>query len=246
MDIIKPNLFILYKVPIDILNYIASFLIFNDNETEHEFIERTYAITKPILPKKYFSYLPENKNCFLSEIVCSQYCPNNKMLIVLQRFEDYGYNASTLTVINTKNDTIVYEQKENLNNCSHATVSRDGALIALLNKLKSKTKKENDFTDYYQEVLTIKNINEKKEEIIIIPQAFLLPSDQPSFAFNKQGTHIIIHDLNAKQSKNNVLSRHMIFPITINTLSDDHNKKTLEKYFEQKGICKNLLKKITQ
>jgi hypothetical protein len=238
MDVIKPNPFLFYKIPTDVLDHIASFLIFDDSETEAEFIERTQAITTQKLPIKYFAYLPE-KNCILSEILCSQYCPNNKIIAVLQRLEPNGYNTSTLTVINTKNDTIVYEQKENLNNCFDIAVSCNGTMIALLSILENEISKEKDFTSCYKELLTIKNINTHVEQIINIPYTFILRSDHPAIAFNKQGTHIITHGLNAKKSN---FDPHIIFPITVNTPTDDQNKKTLAKYFMQKFICKNLLK----
>ena len=74
-------------------------------------------------------------------------------------------------------------------------------------------------------------------------------------AFNKQGTHIILHGADCTQVKNMVFSigddatqefmpHHLIFPVTVNEQNAVPSKKTLQHYFQQRRICKDITKSI--
>lgn len=235
-----------YKMPIEILNHIAIFLTFDDIETENEFIERTKALTtQNDIPNKYLTLLPI-PNPKQQKKLQAVRCPNNKIIALLQSFPEQEANT-TLTVIDKKNNKILYTQFIGLNFCFNIAISHNGTMIAtaLLNALVNKNAQNNQF-ETFEEIVVIKNIISKKEEAFDIPYTFSSRLERPALAFNKQGTHIILHGTDSTQLKNNSSDHHMIIPLTINPSIDNDNKKTLEKYFAQKMICKNLLQQITQ
>ncbi len=87
----------------------------------------------------------------------------------------------------------------------------------------SKNKKDPD----WKEIVNIVNLTTADTEKYDIPHSFALPSHNthPTIAFNKQGTHIIVHgndhdklqDLSWDEIKQNPIRHHIIFPITLNT-----------------------------
>jgi len=241
---ITPETCSFYKIPIDILNQIASYLTFIDRETETEFIERTTKMDAHTFDNKYLSRLPI-KNPSEQESLYSACCPDNKIIAILQCFNDC-LEGSSLTVINQENDKVLYVEHLGLNACSNIAVSRNGSMIAFADISVNTSNPGNDYIQYLKEELIVKNVNLKTKLSFRIPYTFVLRAQSPAIAFNKQTTHIIIHGADSEKLKTDLSLHHIIFPLTATPACDDDNKKTLAKYFTQRRICKDLLKQIPQ
>jgi hypothetical protein len=239
-----PQFCSLYKIPIEILNQIASYLTFTDRETEIEFIERTEKMEAHKLEDKQLSLLPM-QNPSEQEVLYSSCCPDNKIIAILQCFNN-SLQGSSLTLINKVNNTVLYAEHLGLKTCSNVTASRNGSMIAFAAISVNNSNYSSDFAKCLKEELIVKNINLNEEMFFNIPYTFILRQENPAIAFNKQGTHIIIHGSDSEKLKTDLSLHHIIFPLTTTATSDDINKKTLAKYFMQRRICKDLLQQITQ
>lgn len=248
MEVEKP--IDLLRYPTEILDLIASFLTFDDYETEQEFIKRTKALSIKETPQKFYKKYSGN--------VSSAYCPNNKIFGMIAQpplFLNRMVTTADVIIIDTKNN-ISLHKKELKNMYSipkRIAVSADGNMIAFLTT-EIDNSSWNSFTEVmrYTDMLKIKNILSNKEEEYRIN--LQLPNEHPTIAFNKQGTDIIIHGndfFKCNPSSThyeffaNPIRHHDIIPLTINTPnSDADHKKTLKKYFLQRKVCKDITKQI--
>lgn len=234
----KPCWFL--KIPHETHDIIASFLIFDDIESEQEFIERTKKIKIDHIPKNYLKHFLFS---FTSFNIFSGYCPNNTTIAILIN--------QTLIILNKKNNQKLYTEQLNTESPSKIAISRNMNMFATINKEWDSSR--SGFTEVmrYKTVLSIKNITSQKTECHTVPDYFIIPSasEYPAIAFNKQGTHIILHSNNYNKitddsiyAYKNPIQHHMIFPLTVNTPDQStDNKKTLEKYFRQQMVCKNFI-----
>jgi hypothetical protein len=251
----------LFKCSTDVLDLIASFLPFEDIEYEQEFIERTKELT-PIekIPVRYIADLPSH------DFKCEAYCPNNKLLVLLEKNEKNSMRdreliigaGAAFIIIDTgsyKKDTKNYQKKfynsplSKNNKYSNIAISRNGDMLATLHSERYRPKNCRIERLFYKNVLTIINVATSTTESHDILDYFELSHQHPTIAFNKEGTHIIIHGndctkhLSYNEFNENTVNHHMIIPLTVNTPhSDIDNKKTLEKYFKKQMICKELNK----
>jgi hypothetical protein len=241
--------FPLLLLPSDVLDFIAHFLPFNDTESEQEFIERTK--TKKEVPQKCVEHLPKFE-CGYGLRTISVYCPYNKFIAL--QFEQYSeiHKSSTLIIINGDNNQAVYTTEIKQYTSSIALSHKE--MFAIIYSEKDLSRGQFTEVIHYKDVLSIKNIKSQKEESHTIPENFSITNNNvkyPTIAFNKQGTQIILRGYDQMQASSNPLDsqnnvHYKIFPITINTPNQNaDNKKTLEKYFKQQGICKEIIKQIT-
>lgn len=247
----------LSRYPAEILDLIASFLSFEDIESEQEFIERTRALKIKEIPQKYLSDLP-----FL-EIRCSAYCPNNATIALLEKCHSNKEGracrkggSTRLVIIDRKNNS-----QKNFNIGSFSTkyfqvaLSREGNLIATVHSEIDITASKQHEDIRYKDMLVILNTSTQKTEPYNIPDYFELKRDREcsTIAFNKEGTEIILYGYDQRQLNLSTIYTdiseddirpYIIIPLTVNTPNPDpDNKKTLEKYFKQQMICKEFNKK---
>jgi hypothetical protein len=239
-------------MPADIMNLIASFLTFDDVETEEEFITREKTtslqsdhvldseiaqdekIKKPIAwLKKHKTYM--DKNIEDADIYFIVYSPDNKICAVT--YGDCCFNGTYyLSIIDIKT------KKELHNVClrdndpdkyyQHVAVSSCGNIFA--------TCYTNNKTSLCHKPYTkIKNLHTKTKEY---PHHYLTAwSNDDKIAFNKQGTHLIMHSEKYDKVSNTLKPHHVIIPLTTTLEKRELPQKTLTRYFAQKGICKNLI-----
>jgi len=249
-------------LPHETRDYIASFLPFDDYETEEEFINRTKALKIKYIPEEYFEHLPHSQH---HSNIYSAYCPNNHLCALLQQNGQFVLGIGTgdrrqeppvLAIINQKNNTLLkIINLDKRKSFFKIAISRDGNLLGTIHKERDYNKTAGrDFKN----ILTITNFAATKTETHDIPPFFELTNRHPTITFNKQGTHIIIHGDDAEQYDDlidygdpcnakfaNPIPHHKIISLTVNTPDlDVNNKKTLAKYFAQQGVCKNFNKQL--
>jgi|SRR5579871_6796883 len=219
------------KLPPDVWDLIASYLIFNDIETEEEFIERT--------KNGALCYKEEVHNGDEHQI--SSDCPRVNKIGVLRPIDSEEY----LIIFHNKTAQELYRKP--LGSNTHLKVyhrlilSRCADLFATIHS---------EIDRGWKTVLTIMAVdNNVQKQEFVIPEYFSLPqSIYPlAVAFNKQKTHIIMHGIDtqqyrgsARQASENPIVHHLIIPFTITLSSTAPKKKTLQHYFAHKGICKQI------
>jgi hypothetical protein len=182
----------LNQMPRDILDYIASFLTYDD-ETEEEFVAR-------IQVKDITKETTEDCNEFLVNYGFSSariaLCPDEaKALFFVSKVEllDNGRKVNVDNIIifdrqkNNDGDKIIYQQKiDNMDQYDHIALSPSGSMIAAL-----YTEKEYNFgggeRSYY--ACEIRKVDIQKKQARCIPFMFA----PEGIFFNKQGTHLIVH-----------------------------------------------------
>ena len=256
MDIEKristPASFYLVMLPGDIWDLIARYLRFYDIESKKECIERTKTAIKKNIPLKYYykdfqippRLFPEEPNAIYSCIrgagsILTAFCPNEMNVALL--------NANNLKIVNIKKDKLIHEQNLVTKDYQHIALSRNATMFATVDIRKEIRKNMCYFNIKF---LTIQNIASKKSETIKLPNGFALDHSVP-LAFNKQGTYIILHGIDyaitndcAFGDRTNItkapVACYMMFPVTVNEQDIVPGKKTLQHYFQQRCICKEI------
>ena len=241
---------------IDILDHIAQYLPFHDCEFEEEFVERTKALktlTVKEIPQEYVVQLP------FTNIKCGAYSPNNAIIAVLQKHHTNKEGRACM-IRGPKPQLIIIHRKDNLQQehrigkfgtkSSHLAVSPGGNLVATIHsELDTDASRRHEVLNY-KKVLTITNLSTKAQESCDVHENFTIAHNHP-IAFNKQGTHLIIHGTDYSQPgvyiKDSLIMHHKIIPVTINTPDPQVDySKTFAKYCAQRGICKKLIAPITE
>jgi len=230
----------LANLPGDIWDLIAYYLTF-DMESEEEFIERTKTATKKNIPLKYYykdfqippRLLPEEPNavysCRGAGSILTAFCPNEMNVALL--------NANNLKIVNIKKDKLIHEQNLVTKDYQHIALSRNAAMFATIHSEEYYDDEVID--DKY--IATIMNISSKKTQQFDIPDNFR----HSLIAFNKQGTYIILHGVDYTRIENlDPMPHHLIFPITVNEQDATLPKKTLQHYFQQRGVCNDISSSI--
>jgi len=232
-------------LPVEIKNRIAEFLPFKDRESESEFIKRT-KIPKPVPLESYKHILSTFTNFFNYTDCHAVFCPNKNNIAVLELLQGELNATPRLTILNPKKKRPMHTQDlemSRFNLCKLIALSSCGHIFANIQKIFNKN------SDEIENVLIIKNIKIQKTERLVIPDSFFHMS---SVSFNKQGTHVIVHDTdtieqttwadNSSEIEERQAYRHLIFPLAPDIQNADANGKLLEKtlseYFRQHYICK--------
>jgi hypothetical protein len=234
----------------EIKDLIASFLTFDDIESEEEFIQRKKT-TSQYDPKPLFDpekrkdkkiespilWLKEQKNIVdVGDIYLVVYSPNNA-ICAMTYGDPSGYAIYYLSIVDTKT------RKELHNVClrdndpekyyNHLAVSSCGNIFAACYS-------NNKNGLYHQSYTKITNLRTKTKE----RPNYFLPSvyENDYIAFHKQGTHLIMQSLKYDPNSDTHTPKHTLIPLTttLDTINTSTQKKTLKHYFEQKMICKNI------
>jgi hypothetical protein len=88
----------------------------------------------------------------------------------------------------------------------------------------------------WKNLIKIKNLQTQKKEYHKYPT---IRGFCETIAFNKQGTHLIMHKVERDSKTNKDILNHAIIPLTTTLQERELPQKTLTRYFAQKGICKN-------
>jgi len=237
------------NMPTDIMDLIASFLTFDDVETEEEFIDREkttsqYEPEKLLNDKetrdekieKPISWLKKHKTFEDKEIEDHNvyfvvYSPDNA--ICAMTYGDPCLDQTYyLSIIDTKTKQELHNIGLRNNDPNkyyfHFAISSSRNIFATIYSKKMENK-------FFKSFIKIHNLYTQKEE-----EYPNLPENIETIAFNKQGTHLIMHSIRYDFTSNTHVLEHTIFPLTT-TLDNNHTmpQKTLSHYFEQKMICKN-------
>jgi hypothetical protein len=248
-------------LPTEVQNYLAEFLTFDDIETETEFIERSKVKKINSSHAKYYKHINENNNIFNNDIfpdLSSDYssqgtlsaeCPNKKKIALLElRCSNF---QPKIVIVNTVQNVPLYTNTIAQNQYTDLAISRCATLLATIYEQHKHLTSDRREIMHYQIIntLEIKNINTNKLFTYTLPDNFMLPKHKEHhlIAFNKQGTHVIIHGtdltkstLSTNDRENNPTEHHILIPITFNQTDEIVPAKQLHHYFEQKMICKQL------
>lgn len=163
--------------------------------------------------------------------VLTAFCPAELNIALL--------DSNNLKIINTQKDQILYTESLEKKQRKYIALSRDAHMFATIDehrKIDNTPRRTEQIVYTISHCLTIKNIATQKVESIKIPSGFSFEHWTINVLdFKKEGTHIIVHGYDNKLG-----TSHMIFPVTINKLPAP-SKKTLQHYFAQKMICKNIM-----
>jgi hypothetical protein len=220
-----------YKLNADVINLIVSFLTFDDVESEEEFIERKKEFHK----KREFPSSWLKKHQDVDNMLLCVYSPHNGICAMTYIS---AMKEPNLIIVDTKTAQKLYNLQliQNITNRSmekhvqQLAISSNGNIVAIIYKNKINE-------DIGQRIfIEIDNLRTKKKEY---PHC---PKNIETIAFNKQGTHLIMHSTKYDLASNTLVLEHTIFPLTT-TLDNNHTvpEKTLIRYFQQKMICKNFM-----
>ncbi len=285
------------NMPADLMNYIASFLTFDDVETEEEFINRKkgpssypksfYSKTKtvviekeeemdfgsdsegskPIFIRMYkkevensqeevspeepteerfrkdrvmpLTWLLKHKAILGTHVLLTVYSPDKNMC-AMTYVSHKSFKVDTLSIVNTKTNEEIHnisaykkdKTKRREKYFQNLTISSCGNIYAILYLKKI------DNIIGWKTPIKIKNLLTQKKEYPIFPK---IPGSCETIAFNKQGTHLIMHKVDRDRSTNKDVLHHAIIPLTTTLANNTLPQKTLNYYFAQKMVCKNLI-----
>jgi hypothetical protein len=248
----------LTKFPLEVQNYIAQFLPFPDSESEAEFIERTRE-PKVVPSKRYerfLTYFPTGtnpSNPYGGYGYCAYYSPDQTKIALLE--VPWPYTKSNLskpmiTLIDAKKDKKIWSG-ESRYSLILVALSQHADTFAYIRRHIGKGKddatEEEDLQWSMEHVLVIKNRVTKRVQKCIVPYTYFVIR---SIGFNKQGTHIAVHGLDADQLSEeehasnyaDIPSKHhIIFPLKSNMQNKRTDKNRLLTYFRQQRVCKEFM-----
>jgi hypothetical protein len=250
-----PNFF--SNLTADIWDLIAQYLIFNDIETEEEFIERTKRMSTVRNDKELSSeeigayqmkYTGINWHGYKESSLVKHYPKVNKIAVLQKQA-----NRSSLSIVTTDTEQELSKIPfDSGRGCYYLIGSSDANLFATLHAEPDHKAMKSSRCEVmrYKDVLTIIDIDSQQRQEFVIPGYFSLPgfTGYPSaIAFKKEKTHVIVRGLDCSQlsgSDNradaNPIPHHLIITLTITAQKKSPEKKTLQHYFAQKRICKEL------
>lgn len=221
-------------LPIDIKKYILQI----SHKIHNEFITRVKTSIKDDLPNKYYYKNlkePRLRQGYVDRAsVAIGLCPNNTHVVAIK--EDH------LQIVNTKNDSILYTKKlylpkgQKKQYYEHVALSGDTHTIATIHEERKMLPITSDGIHHFTivDVITIKNRKTKKTESIPIPIDFQIASSQyrsPEFAFNEEGTLLMLRGIDGEQEQIcscdpetecdvicQDMPHHLIIPVTINKI----------------------------
>jgi hypothetical protein len=243
-------------LPVDGMNYIAQFLPFNNRETKEELIART--CEPKTVPHQYYedllthiyagpTMIPEN-NCDRNIKVA--FCPQKTKFVFFENFHGMGFLKMTLTIFDLTTKTTIFTQKFDATIVRHLALSQCAQMFAFIcNKIDDPSYYYVE-EPHYENALFVKNIKTEKIQKFSIPKQSV---NINSIAFNKQGTHLIVHgvDLNKITISHGVHDYdayeddrcHLIFPLESDAkIIEEKSEKKLDEYFRQNWICREIAK----
>lgn len=240
----------LNKLDLGIQNLIASYLIFDDVESEEEFIGRIKSsISKNKFSDDFYKFRYPMKNWYGSNDTLVACCPNYIRAAVVQSMCVSDVFQQKLIIINHKTKQKQSTKYIDSRNYIQLALSPCASMFATIHYEVANDIFGNAVIDRPQKyVLIIQDVGMSKTQKYSVSKDFIIPHDQQHLlAFNKQGTHIImcykdrnkiVSSLN-KIDKNNAFD-HLIVPVTIVTKDKCIEEKTLQRYFKQRLVCKKI------
>jgi len=260
-DTVKNAIYYLTHIPLDIQNFIAQFLM----ETEEEFIERT---RQEKYSAQYYDELLSHIRCFVLynnkikeikinkiyrevetnkihkervfEVIIIDTCNAETKLIYKDRPESFALSEKVeFAAALCAGDYRYYCIIPYYSRVPHCTNEEIKADTIIYEEHKEYIRAQNGYYEVKALCLSNFKINKTKE----FPTKI---SESQGIAFNKQGTHIIVHG-NKYTKKDGVLIKekeYQIFPLTTKERNampknaDKENINLLHYYLREKGVCK--------
>jgi len=219
------------NMPEDIKNHIASFLTFDDIESEEEFIQREKDISD--YPTSPTTEEDEKRKIASSWLIKHQYITDpyhmylcvyspNKNLCAMTHID--GPPQRNMIIVDTKTAQELHNFCQIKNNTEkyirHLAISSGDKIFAI------EYNKMIDEEIGFRSFIKIQNIRTQTKEYPTYPDGGI-----KTIAFNKQGTHLIVHGYRKPYT---------IIPLTTTLENHTPPQKTLKHYFAQKMICKNI------
>lgn len=229
----------LFAMPVEILNYITRWLIW---ESEKECIERIKEVK--LVPQKYHYWFPfKSRRCSVWECsglkgVCSFFCPDETKIALFELV--CGICCGPQLVIiddeqEREENKVIYNGQLEAGSYRTMGLSSLGHMIAVIYKKRVGC---DDCPIGYRDVLTIKKMVTQEVRQFDIPDCFT----PLNVAFNKQGTHVVMFGDEVKGDHKK--SKHIIFALKNSDL-EPHNaiakrEHLLQDYCRHYRICKNI------
>jgi len=223
-------------LPDEICNSIANYLSFDDFETEEEFIERTKLFINKPLPENYYQLIDPNSSYFhtlrgeyQSRGFLFALCPNDAKFASLELRHGNNHTPK-LSIADVKTKKFLISCNISQGFYERIAISRDTNLLATISAITVSS-------EFLAHKLTIQKINSPNEEQIIeLDPLFRRANSGHAIAFNKQGTHVIIHGSDTERVLYPDFLQHIITPVSLKISKTSPVKKTLKHYFFQQGI----------
>jgi len=188
-----------------------------------------------------FAWLEKHKNITdIDEMHLAVYSAN-KNICAMTYYIPPNYKADTLSIIDTTTNqevhnirlykTVLREKYFREKYFHNLAISSCGNIFATIYI------KWVDEDIGFKSFIKIKNLQTQQKEY---PDYPTISGDSTTIAFNKQGTHLIMHKIKHDSNLHKDVLLHAIIPLT--TTLNDHPvpQKTLSHYFAQKMVCKKL------
>lgn len=225
-------------IPKDVQDIIASYLIFEDKETDAELVERALETAQlpPALslcePFLRFRELSPDSTEIASYLI-------DRSKILLHEDFSIGYRhsrVSEVAIVDLKHKTItpnaqlteLCNKKTQWQKINSMVLSKDGILVA--RELQTPHPKlAGDLTE-----IIVKNMKSGDEQLIVKKWDLAITW----YEFNKQATKILI--LSREIHQNTLRLTDTLYSLTSEKEHADKSKKTLAAYFRQNRVCKDL------
>jgi len=235
------------KIPYEVQNLIASFLM-HDDETQEEFIDRTSVKREDIILDVYDHLALAADNAVLKsweqpvkyrdKTIRQIKSFNTNKIVLIQKLGTGTYNTLGLTIVDTEKKEVLYSAIEDIDRkylCF--ALSSSGKMIASVELVLWDFNLPSHLA--YKNELKIKNFDAKKARRF---QSICTLKKINSLDFNKQGTHIIIRGSQVFQDKKDV-SCYQLFSLKEPDKDISMDKiinveKTLRYYLREKFVCK--------
>jgi len=244
----QPDVCYLAQMPLDIHNLITYFLTCDwQDETEKQFITRT--TPEKNIGDPFNAFLVNNVSVLIGVMHYNPaFCCDYSKFVLIRKFYKEPRAKLTLFDLTTDKDErkILYEVELESASYSAVAVSRVAKMFATVETRPIKDTLGKHKKNKIIHTLKINKIGSQLQKIDHVPGHIdtVLAAD-----FNKQGTHIIVHGMLKKQENTN-LKPYWIYALkpkveknsTVRQ-SEVVSQTPLQKYFLEKGVCKNLQKK---
>ncbi len=223
----------LAQLPIELQNMIAEYLPFKDWETDAECIDRTKK--QPEIPKHYRKQLHRFAQWGQGlHPLYTSFSHDCSKLIFLQIAYKGVTPCAHVTIMGTNtNEEVICADKPDLAKLldeyqgvlAHFAFSKNVKFVAVHEPLPSKK-------------LIVKNVTTQTNQEFPLPDTYLVDS----LAFNKQTTKVLVHykSYSVDKQHNQIKKISQKFVPIVPEQEMGNYQKTLNGYFKQRGVCKDI------
>jgi len=222
-------------LPLDIQDLIGQYLM-SDYEKEEEFIKRTMQEDYMVQMFRLDDMLFYN---------CTMHCPDKTKMATITFNQELKQDLNIIIVDTVEKEEITVPYGKDYPLC-FALSQKSAFCAATINRKYNSIPKDwdkyvtdvtfirNGSKNYFFNILEIANLttNHSREFVISFDQL-------TSVAFNKQGTHLIVHGEKQRPSA----KTYQIFPLKVavkDAPKNDIDKGLLQYYFMEKFVCKTI------